>query len=53
MRKVVLFTLLIALSPFAWAQKNVILIIADDLGIDYCGFYEHHSDTASPRAGLS
>ncbi len=28
------------------AQHNVILIIADDLGSDYCGFYENHIDTA-------
>jgi arylsulfatase A-like enzyme len=28
------------------AQHNVILIIADDLGTDYCGFYENHLDTA-------
>jgi len=27
------------------AQRNVILIIADDLGSDYCGFYENHLDT--------
>lgn len=27
------------------AQRNVILIIADDLGIEYCGFYEQHGDT--------
>ena len=26
-------------------QRNVILIIADDLGSDYCGFYENHQDT--------
>lgn len=29
-----------------FAQRNVILIIADDLGSDYCGFYENHVDTA-------
>ena len=29
------------------AQRNVILIIADDLGSDYCGFYENHVDTVS------
>ena len=29
------------------ANKNVILIIADDLGADYCGFYEDHADTAA------
>ena len=27
------------------AQRNVILIIADDLGSDYCGFYDNHLDT--------
>lgn len=27
------------------AQRNVMLIIADDLGIDYCSFYENHLDT--------
>lgn len=26
-------------------QRNVILIIADDLGTDYLGFYEDHKDT--------
>jgi arylsulfatase A-like enzyme len=29
------------------AQRNVILIIADDLGTDYLGFYEDHKDTAA------
>jgi len=29
------------------AQRNVILIIVDDLGSDYCGFYENHVDTVS------
>lgn len=29
-------------------NRNVILIIADDLGLDYCGFYENHgSDTVA------
>jgi arylsulfatase A-like enzyme len=27
------------------AQRNTILIIADDLGTDYFGFYENHGDT--------
>ena len=27
------------------AQRSVLLIIADDLGSDYCGFYEDHGDT--------
>ena len=30
-----------------YAQRNVILIIADDLGSDYCGFYENHLDTCN------
>jgi arylsulfatase A-like enzyme len=29
------------------AQRNVVLIIADDLGTDYLGFYEDHQDTAA------
>ena len=28
-----------------YSQRNVVLIIADDLGIEYCGFYEQHGDT--------
>ncbi|MBI3236023.1 MAG: sulfatase-like hydrolase/transferase, partial [Bacteroidetes bacterium] len=28
-----------------YAQRNVILIIADDLGTDYLGCYEDHADT--------
>jgi arylsulfatase B len=39
------FTSLFALQ--IQAQRNVILIIADDLGTDYCGFYENHLDTAA------
>ncbi len=31
----------------AKSQHNVILIIADDLGSDYCGFYENHLDTVA------
>lgn len=34
-------------APVATAYRNVILIIADDLGSDYCGFYENHLDTAA------
>ena len=29
----------------SYAQRNVILVIADDLGSDYCGFNENHLDT--------
>jgi arylsulfatase B len=43
-----IFTLLLiwTLAFAAKAQRNVILIIADDLGTDYLGFYEDHQDTA-------
>jgi arylsulfatase B len=27
------------------AQRNVILVVADDLGSDWCGFYDNHIDT--------
>jgi len=30
---------------FSFAQRNVVLIIADDLGLEYCGFYDTHRDT--------
>ena len=36
---------LLFLTYTTHAQRNVILIIADDLGADYCGFYENHLDT--------
>ena len=39
--------LLSALSFPSNAQRNVILIIADDLSTDYFGFYEDHQDTVS------
>lgn len=47
-----LSTLLLCCAFFATsqpvtAQQNVILIIADDLGADYCGFYETAGDTAN------
>ena len=29
------------------AQRNVVLIIADDLSTDYCGFYENNLDTVN------
>ncbi len=42
--KLILFSfLLVSLSSFA--QRNVLLIIADDLGTDYFGFNEDHQDT--------
>lgn len=33
------------ISSLVIGQRNVLLIIADDLGSDYCGFYENHQDT--------
>ena len=48
MIKKILFTLFLSLVAFlSNAQRNVLLIIADDLGTDYCGFYEDHADTAN------
>jgi arylsulfatase A-like enzyme len=35
------------LSQSAFGQRNVLIIIADDLGSDYCGFYENHLDTVN------
>ena len=44
-----LFTLLFVVFSIliATAQRNIILIIADDLGSDWCGFQENHLDTAA------
>lgn len=39
------FFVLMLLALQVHAQRNVILIIADDLGTDYFGFYEDHQDT--------
>ncbi len=47
-RKLLLTICLI--TGFLWrsyTQQNIILIIADDLGTDYCGFYEDAKDTAN------
>lgn len=44
--KLIIILLLFCLSiSTAFAQRNVVLIIADDLGLEYCGFYEQHGDT--------
>ncbi len=41
-----IITLIILCAAFiSNAQRNVLLIIADDLGTDYFGFYEDHQDT--------
>ena len=45
MKKIAFFIAFFALSCQLQAQRNVIFLIADDLGTDYCGFYEDHADT--------
>ncbi|MFM9943792.1 MAG: sulfatase-like hydrolase/transferase [Bacteroidia bacterium] len=46
MRVLIAFIVLVC-AIHSHSQRNVILIIADDLGTDYCGFYEDHQDTAA------
>jgi len=46
MKKVVFAVVLFLSVQFLFAQQNVILIIADDMGTDYCGFYDDGLDTA-------
>ena len=45
MKKLLTILSLFLFVLHANAQRNVILIIADDLGTDYFGFYEDHQDT--------
>jgi arylsulfatase B len=45
--KLYLLLFLSILTFHIQAQRNVVLIIADDLGMDYLGFYENHKDTAA------
>lgn len=47
MKKITTFCVFLALAQAVWAQRNVVLIIADDLGTDYLGFYEDRQDTAA------
>jgi arylsulfatase B len=47
MKKILFFTILSLFVLQIQAQRNVVLIIADDLGTDYLGFYENHKDTAA------
>lgn len=44
-----LFTFLLLITTFhtSKAQHNIVLIIADDLGSDWCGFQENHVDTVN------
>ncbi len=45
-RKVLLLAVFLASVARVFAQQNVILLIADDLGTDYLGFYDDGLDTA-------
>ena len=48
MKKVIPLLTFLCLTITAFAQqRNVLLIIADDLGSDYCGFNDNHLDTAN------
>ncbi len=48
MKKILLSALLfLFFASQIVAQQNVLLVIADDLGTDYCGFYEDAQDTAN------
>ena len=47
MKKILFFFGLFIYTLNTDAQRNVILIIADDLSPDYFGFYENHEDTVS------
>lgn len=46
MKNLLKLLFILCLSASVQAQRNVVLIIADDLGSDYLGFYEDHQDTA-------
>lgn len=47
MKRLVFLMLFFVAFSALQAQQNVILIIADDFGKDYCGFYEEAKDTAN------
>lgn len=47
MKKFFFFVTILCFHLSVRAQHNVVLIIADDLGTDYCGFYEDHADTVA------
>ncbi len=46
-KKILLFAFTSLFVLQIQAQRNVVLIIADDLGTEYCGFYENYADTAA------
>ena len=44
MKKIVLLLFLLVISHSNFAQQhNVIFVIADDIGADYCGFYSNYT----------
>jgi arylsulfatase A-like enzyme len=43
MKKLPLILLILLGINYAYAQRNVVLIIADDIGKDYCDFYTDHA----------
>ena len=45
MKKLFLIFIIFYIAINSQAQHNVILIIADDIGTDYFGFYEYGKDT--------
>jgi arylsulfatase B len=45
MKKLILLSWLCLIGIQVSAQRSVILLIADDIGTDYFGFYEDHGDT--------
>lgn len=47
MKNVLFLLTFLFFSYINYAQRNVVLLIADDLGTDYCGFYEDYSDTVA------
>lgn len=47
MRKIAIAIVFWFTGQVLTAQQNIILIIADDMGADYCGFYENAVDTAN------
>ena len=49
MKKTISTILILLLSYINFAQqRNVVLIIADDLGRDYCDFYTDHGSSVVP-----
>jgi arylsulfatase B len=46
-RQILVLLFLCAITTAAHAQQSVVLLIADDMGTDYCAFYEDAVDTAT------